>query len=706
MRAASLVLATLLATHASAQVCLRPDPPLGGFPVTIEPAVEVFLSDNYRTYGTLIVPQASPPACGWPLVVFVHPLGQTRAHEGVLQQLVATQGFAVWSFDVRGHGQALGVNTTHPNRGSTLWGPIEVLDLVEQIDFVLGNPDWTGLVDPTRIAITGSSQGGGQCWSAAARSGQTIQVAGRPPRVMPAIACVIANDLVADPGDDWVRDGVLFSTFFTNVIAGAYAANGVPMDATFVLNGRTAFLAQDPASLLAGFALEGRTTKLGLASSAVPVLYTQSYHDFVSDPLAGLEVLQTMASPHRALLGTGGHGTPANLAERSFRESLTLRWLNRFLWGMPNEVEFESPCVLAELPLTATERDDLTSAWSRAHLADPLQPPTTTRWFLQDDMQLSQVPPATPQVAGSIVQALDPLAVDFDPAGWLDLPAVRELPNVLLACPLDERVYSFTTVEQCRLEHSARLHLRLVPDRAEWMLAALLTVQPPEVGATEVMLSSRAIASKTSTAMVAEDREFVLPPVAARIPAGSIVRLRLRNLWLNEFPMVRQLMTVPLFHDFEVDVVHGDATTGSWIEVPLLPVRPRLVSTTAAMDLGTLPAFALQLRGGVGRAGFPYVLAVGMGGQLPASPYLGEWVPIEGDWLVGASLGSTQAPYFAGFLGFLDDDGVANAQVDFSSAAPLPGGLAGLCLTAAGWVWDDEFAPTGAPTNALDVLLR
>jgi hypothetical protein len=42
----------------------------------------------------------------------------------------------------------------------------------------------------------------------------------------------------------------------------------------------------------------------------------------------------------------------------------------------------------------------------------------------------------------------------------------------------------------------------------------------------------------------------------------------------------------------------------------------------------------------------------------------------------------------------------------WTASIPLPGGLAGLCLTAAGWVWDDEFAPTGAPTNALDVLLR
>lgn len=706
VRLASLVLANVLAVPAIAQTCLRPEPPTGGFPTQFELVVPVGYSDGYQTFGTLISPVAPTPSCGWPLVVFVHPLGQHRAFDQDLQLSVAAQGFAVWTYDVRGHGQAVAANPTHAQPGATLWGPVELLDLAEQVQFVLGNTAWTGQFDPTRIAITGSSQGGGHGWSAAAWTGQPVQVPGRPTLVMPAIRCVVAHDMVADAADDWVRDGVLWSTFFTNVIAGEYAFMGVPFDAAFVQTARTAFLAQDPASLLATFAAAGRTNRLQLASTTVPVLYTHSYHDFVGDPLAGLVALQSVPAPHRALLGTGGHGTPANVAERSFRDALTLRWLNRFLWDIPNEVEFEAPCILAELPLSAVERDDLSSAWNRAHLVDPLQPPPVPRRYLHDDLTLTPEVPIAPQVDGPIQQTVDPLAVDFDPAGWLDQPTVRQLSNVLLACPLHERVYSFTTTTETQLEHCARVHLRLVPDRAEWMLAALLTVQPPQVGATEVMLSSRAIASKTSVAGTAEEREFVLPPVATRIPAGSVVRLRLRNLWLDEPPMQPQLMAVPLFHDFRVEVVHGGPTGGSWLELPLQPVRPRLVSTTATLPLATLPPFAMELRGGAARAAFPYLLAVSMGGQLPGIPYLGDMVPIEPDWLVGVSVASLQAPYFTGFLGFLDANGVADAQLDFSSIAPMPNFLSGWCLTAAGFVWDGEWAPTGAATNALDVVLR
>jgi hypothetical protein len=36
----------------------------------------------------------------------------------------------------------------------------------------------------------------------------------------------------------------------------------------------------------------------------------------------------------------------------------------------------------------------------------------------------------------------------------------------------------------------------------------------------------------------------------------------------------------------------------------------------------------------------------------------------------------------------------------------MPTFLAGWCLTAVGFVWDAEFAPTGAASNAVDVQFR
>ena len=87
----------------------------------------------------LIRPAVPPPSCGWPLVVFVHPFGQTRADDIGMQMAIAGQGYAVWGYDVRGQGQAFGANPTHVAAGSTLWGAVERCDLAEQIQFVGSN---------------------------------------------------------------------------------------------------------------------------------------------------------------------------------------------------------------------------------------------------------------------------------------------------------------------------------------------------------------------------------------------------------------------------------------------------------------------------------------------------------------------------------------------------------------------------------------
>ncbi|MGB3968071.1 MAG: hypothetical protein WBO45_15150, partial [Planctomycetota bacterium] len=143
----ALLVTAVLAAGVTAQACPRPTPPAGGLPTSLDLFVPVTYSDGYQTMGTLILPIGAPPTCGWPLVVVVHPYGQTRGFDQQLQQALAGQGYAVWSYDVRAHGQALVLNPGHLHAGSTMWGPIERYDLAEQILFVAGNPAWAGVID-------------------------------------------------------------------------------------------------------------------------------------------------------------------------------------------------------------------------------------------------------------------------------------------------------------------------------------------------------------------------------------------------------------------------------------------------------------------------------------------------------------------------------------------------------------------------------
>ncbi len=703
VHAAAVVTAVVTFVAATmAQACPRPTPPQGGFPTHIDAVLPVTYSDGYQTVATLVRPDAPPPTCGWPLVVFVHPLGSTRAAALGLQLEVASRGYAVWAYDVRGQGQAAQQNPGHVGAGSTLWGPVERCDLAEQVLHVGNEPAAVGFVDASRLAVIGSSQGGAHAWAAAAWSGLPLAVPGRAALTFPTVQCVIASDYAAENADDWLRGGRLWSSWFVEALAGSYP--GLPLDSAFLLAARAAFENQDPAALLAMFAGEGRTLATKLAASTVPTLYVHSYHDRINAPLLGLESLATMAGPTRAILTTGGHNSPTNDLEFDFRDATYLRWLDRWLWDEPNEVELERPFVQSQLPLTAAERDDPQHAWSRAHSGDPLTAANPTRLWLTGGGQLATSAPTTAAPHESIEQVIDPT---FTANAYLTISAERNPANVLTKCPLDEAVYSYVTVAESDLAAAARLRLHVVPHAPDWMIAALLTVEVPG-SAEEVMLCSGAVHAGGSTPLTAEDHTLVLPPVAARLPAGTTVRLRLRNLWLREAPMVRQLEVAPRFVNFRVDVVHRGATSAeaSWLDLPLEPVRPKLVAERTHFDLTTAAPLEIFVRGGESHASRPYFVSFGMSGHLPPTPFLTGSLPVQTDWLLGVVNAAWFTPELQGFLADLDGSGNATAVLDFSAYAPLPSEFAGVRLTFVSFVFDDSTLTSGVAANPCDVFLR
>jgi hypothetical protein len=161
----------------------------------------------------------------------------------------------------------------------------------------------------------------------------------------------------------------------------------------------------------------------------------------------------------------------------------------------------------------------------------------------------------------------------------------------------------------------------------------------------------------------------------------------------------------PLFTDFGLDILMGAPPASSWLELPLQPLSAKLIVDRRAIDLTTAPQITATIRGGAAHSGDPYFVAVGISGIVPATSYLGEVVPLDGDWLTVASAGSS-AVYYTGFLGMLDGNGETSCVLDYSSVAPLPQILNGYNLTMAAFIWDYAWAPTGESTNACEIMLR
>src|SRR6476620_7079430 len=124
---------------------------------------EVTMSDGVQIAVSYFQPSGTPPAAGWPAVLLLHGLGQTRntsdfvnwSPNSMAAQYLAPEGYAVLTFDARAHGESGGL--------FTLDGPRELADLRELLTWLTSRHP----VDAAHIGAYGASYGGGLVWKAA-----------------------------------------------------------------------------------------------------------------------------------------------------------------------------------------------------------------------------------------------------------------------------------------------------------------------------------------------------------------------------------------------------------------------------------------------------------------------------------------------------------------------------------------------------------
>ena len=121
------------------------------------------MSDGVQIAVSYFQPAGTPPAAGWPAVVLLHGLGQTRntsdfvhwSPNTMAAQYLAPEGYAALTFDARAHGQSGGQ--------FTLDGPRELADLRELLTWLTTNNP----IDAQHVGAYGASYGGGLVWKAA-----------------------------------------------------------------------------------------------------------------------------------------------------------------------------------------------------------------------------------------------------------------------------------------------------------------------------------------------------------------------------------------------------------------------------------------------------------------------------------------------------------------------------------------------------------
>jgi dipeptidyl aminopeptidase/acylaminoacyl peptidase len=114
-----------------------------------------YLSEGYKIYALMTIPNGERPATGWPVVIFNHgyiPPDQYRTTERYVAYVdtFARHGYIVFRSDYRGHGNSEG-------RASGGYGsPAYTIDVLNAVASVKRHPD----ADGSRIGMWGHSMGG------------------------------------------------------------------------------------------------------------------------------------------------------------------------------------------------------------------------------------------------------------------------------------------------------------------------------------------------------------------------------------------------------------------------------------------------------------------------------------------------------------------------------------------------------------------
>jgi predicted acyl esterase len=289
---------------------------------------KVTMSDGVRIAASYFEPKGTPPASGWPAVVLLHGLGQTRnlsdfvnwSPNLMAQKFLAPEGYAVLTFDARAHGESEGQ--------FTLDGPRELQDLRELLTWLTTQHP----VDAAHVGAYGASYGGALVWRAAAEGLPLAAIA-------PAATWTDLRDALAPQGH--VRAGIVLG-FSQDIPRDRYGPEELQLisDAISETNvpAIRAYLAT-------------RSTRSQLGGVRIPTFILQGRRDFAFDADQAIAAFRLLKGPKRLYLGDFGHAPATNPPDEFDFAAVEVRtWFDRFLKGIPNGIDKRPPIEIAPDP--------------------------------------------------------------------------------------------------------------------------------------------------------------------------------------------------------------------------------------------------------------------------------------------------------------------------------------------------------------------
>ncbi|MBI4546389.1 MAG: T9SS type A sorting domain-containing protein [Ignavibacteriae bacterium] len=259
------------------------------------------MDDGDSLEATYFVPRPSSPTSRFPGILFVHGFGSNKDSSVSVCEEYAVNGHIAMCYSVRGHGNSSGLSTIMSMR--------ERQDLAQVIGYLRSLPN----IDTTRVGVNGGSQGGLHgLWAAADR--------------LPVTA-ILSDVIVPHWATDMFMNGCIRRTFLF-LLKSRHVTYAEIRDSLWEL---TRIDAYD--SLKARFARDRDVDTAQLNSSPTPVFRSIKWQDHYFTAQDGIESFLRHRALKKLYLGTRGHFSDFSAGERSYQNSIGVRWFRYFLLG-------------------------------------------------------------------------------------------------------------------------------------------------------------------------------------------------------------------------------------------------------------------------------------------------------------------------------------------------------------------------------------
>ncbi|HET7856801.1 MAG TPA: alpha/beta fold hydrolase, partial [Gaiellaceae bacterium] len=290
----------------------------------------IVMDDGVPIAATYYLPDGEVPPGGWPAVMLLHGIGGDRNDEDnalgmslnrMAETYLRTQGYAVLTFDARGHGASGGL--------VSIDGPREIADVRALFQWLASRP-W---VNPRQIGAFGYSYGGGALLRAAAEGVRFAAI---------GVAAAWTDLYQALVPQGLARSGVVLGFYSSVAARAAPELEPIVQDA---LAGRNL-------AAVKAFG-DARSTRHLLGSIRAPTFLMQGRRDFAFDVDQAFTAYNGLTVPKRVFLTNLGHApSTGTRAELDYMLPQARIWFDRFLKGLPNGIDTRAPVEIAPDPWT------------------------------------------------------------------------------------------------------------------------------------------------------------------------------------------------------------------------------------------------------------------------------------------------------------------------------------------------------------------